>query len=493
MNQPLRVLIIEDSEDDALLLLRELRKGGYEPSYTRVQTADEMKTALEAQQWDIVLSDYVMPGFSGLKALGILREKGLDVPFVIVSGQIGEDIAVEAMKAGAHDYIVKGSLKRLVPAIARELGEAESRRERRRVEKALRRSEASLAEAQRIAHLANWEWDIIANVLWYSDEIHRIFGLTQSQIPATFEAGLDHVHPEHRPRVRQAITEALQSSTGYGLDYRFVRPDGTEGVVHAEGEVTFDDDGKPIRMVGTTQDVTERKRLEERLRALSRRLIQVQEEERRTIGRELHDQIGQSLTVVKLLIDNAIKAPAGRVKKILNEAETVTHEVITQLRDLSSELRPSMLDDLGLLPTLIWHIGRLGSRSGLEIDFKHSGLNRQFPPEIATAAYRIMQEALTNVIRHSGADQAIVRVWAEESKLVVWVEDHGRGFDPSARHFQNTIGLSSMEERALLLDGTLIIETSPGNGTLITAELPLVEPPGNREAGNEKDHADTSR
>ncbi len=137
MGLPLRVLIVEDSEDDATLLVRELRRGGYEPTFVRVDTPDAMKSALTNQTWDIVISDYVMPKFSGIAALKLFQESGIDLPFIIMSGKIGEDFAVEAMKAGAHDYIVKGKTARLIPAIQREMREAEVRRGRKRAEVAL--------------------------------------------------------------------------------------------------------------------------------------------------------------------------------------------------------------------------------------------------------------------------------------------------------------------------------------------------------------------
>src|SRR4030042_5935520 len=131
MGQPIRVLIVEDSEDDTALVVRELRHGGYEPTFERVETAEAMRNALDKQTWDIVIADYTMPGFSAIAALTLFKESGIDLPFIIVSGTIGEETAVEAMKAGAYDYLMKGNLKRLVPALKRELKEAEVRRERR--------------------------------------------------------------------------------------------------------------------------------------------------------------------------------------------------------------------------------------------------------------------------------------------------------------------------------------------------------------------------
>jgi putative nucleotidyltransferase with HDIG domain len=146
VNTPLRVLIVEDSEDDALLLVRELKHGGYEPIFERVDTTEAMGAALAKGSWDIILSDYAMPRFSAFAALELFKKSGLDVPFIIVSGAIGEEIAVEMMKAGVHDFVMKGNLARLIPAIERELREAEVRRERKKVQKQLEHSFIDLAE-----------------------------------------------------------------------------------------------------------------------------------------------------------------------------------------------------------------------------------------------------------------------------------------------------------------------------------------------------------
>jgi DNA-binding NtrC family response regulator len=140
-SQPLRLLLVEDSEDDAILLLRMLTRGGYEPACERVDNAQAMQDALTKQDWDLIIADYVIPGFGGLPALQLLKDRGLDIPFIMVSGQMGEDTAVGAMKAGAHDYLRKDNLARLVPAIGRELREAEVRRARNQALEALRESE----------------------------------------------------------------------------------------------------------------------------------------------------------------------------------------------------------------------------------------------------------------------------------------------------------------------------------------------------------------
>ena len=149
MGTPLHVLIVEDSEIDALLLTLELKHGGYEPIHERVETAEAVRAALRNNIWDIILCDYNLPGLNGLEVLAIVKETGSDIPFIIISGAIGEEVAVEAMKAGAHDYIMKDRRQRLLPAVERELREAALRREHRQVEAALRKSEREIPPACR--------------------------------------------------------------------------------------------------------------------------------------------------------------------------------------------------------------------------------------------------------------------------------------------------------------------------------------------------------
>ncbi|TVM04216.1 MAG: hypothetical protein CV087_00810 [Candidatus Brocadia sp. WS118] len=274
MKKPLRVLVVDDSADDGELMLRELLREGYEPVFERVETASAMKMMLEKREWDIVLADHSMPFFSAIGALTELQLSGQDIPFVIVSGSIGEELAVSAMKAGAHDYIMKDNLARLVPAIERELAEAEERRKRKRAEVALQKSEASLANAQRIAHMGNWDWDIVKNELRWSDEIYRIFGLVPQSLCPTYEVFLDFVHAKDRELVKNSVHKALYERKPYRIDYRIVLPDGSERMVYAEGAVVFDNNGQAVQMNGTVQDITERRQLEKELRILNESLEQ---------------------------------------------------------------------------------------------------------------------------------------------------------------------------------------------------------------------------
>jgi PAS domain S-box-containing protein len=216
----------------------------------------------------------------------------------------------------------------------------------------------------------------------------------------------------------------------------------------------------------------------ERLQILSQRLVEIQEVERRTIARELHDEIGQSLTGLKLVLDMATRSLGEDASDGLSEAMALVDELMTQVRNLSLDLRPTMLDDLGLLPALLWHCGRYTDQTGIHVDFRHTNLERRrFRPELETAAYRIVQEALTNVARHAEVDEAQVRLWIEQDMLNVQVADQGVGFDPGDPLIADvSSGIVGMRERVVLTGGDLTVESAPGAGTRLTAELPLAAP-----------------
>jgi PAS domain S-box-containing protein len=208
------------------------------------------------------------------------------------------------------------------------------------------------------------------------------------------------------------------------------------------------------------------------MKALSLRLVRVQEEELRYVGRELHDEIGQLLAGLGFAIEMALQSTDGRpshLLKVKSLADTITGLV----RELSRKLRPSMLDDLGLLATLPWLFKRFSSHTNVRVVFQHMLVEgERHDHEIETAVYRIVQEALTNVARHAGVDQANVRLWSRDGILGLQVEDKGTGFDVQAAKAGNTNGLNGMRERVVLLGGKFTIETEPGKGTRLMAELP---------------------
>ena len=202
MDEKLNLLIIEDSEDDAHLLIRKLKKEGYRPDYKIIDNAPDMEAALNNGKWDIIIADYSMPGFSGLNALKILKEKKLDIPFIIVSGIIGEDIAVEAMKAGAHDYIMKKNLKRLFPAIKRELHEV---RLKKKAEEALRKSEERLKLAMDATSDGIWDWNIKTGEVYFSPRCYTMVGYEEDEIQPSPSSWLSYVHSSDKNSVIEIV------------------------------------------------------------------------------------------------------------------------------------------------------------------------------------------------------------------------------------------------------------------------------------------------
>lgn len=214
----------------------------------------------------------------------------------------------------------------------------------------------------------------------------------------------------------------------------------------------------------------------QRLQTLSHRLVEVQETERRAIARELHDEIGQILTGVNLILELVARLPVEQARTRLDQAQNLVNELMLRVREMSLELRPPMLDDLGLLPALLWHFERYTEQTNIRVTFKHSGLERRFPPQIEIVAYRVIQEALTNVARHAEVPDVTVRTWANHRLLGVQVEDRGRGFEPHiALENHASSGLSGIRERTLLLGGQFLIEAVPGHGCCLSIELPLEE------------------
>ncbi|MBN1148523.1 MAG: PAS domain S-box protein [Anaerolineales bacterium] len=270
MNHPLRVLIVEDSEDDAYLLLRLLRKSGYEPTHRRVDTAEAMQAALEEQEWDIILSDYNMPGFDGLSALRLYKQSGLDIPFILVSGMIGEEAAVEAMRTGAHDYLMKDNLTRLAPAIQRELQETEVRRARRQAEESLRASEKRYRLLVQHAPSGIYEIDL-TNLKFISvnEVMCEYTGYTEEEFLSLnpFDLLVDESKVDFVKRQAQMIAgEQVPDAVEFKIQGKGKR----QFWVILRTRLTRENDRRIATVV--VHDITERKQAEEALRLYSERL-----------------------------------------------------------------------------------------------------------------------------------------------------------------------------------------------------------------------------
>ncbi len=272
----LRVLLVEDSENDAMLLLRELRRGGYKPLSQRVYTPEDMAEALSAadagdEPFQVVISDYYMPRFSAPDALGLLRELGYDVPFIVVSGKIGEDAAVEIMKAGANDYLTKENMSRLCPAIGRELREAEVRRERERAEKALGRSEDRFRRlVEQIPAVTYVQEPIDSDtpkaITYMSPQYEAMLGYPAETEILDEEHWLRVLHPDDRERVLAEEQRTDETGEPYRIEYRLIARGGRVVWVRDEATLVKDEDGNSLYWLGVQYDITEQKRTEEEFR-----------------------------------------------------------------------------------------------------------------------------------------------------------------------------------------------------------------------------------
>jgi PAS domain S-box-containing protein len=215
----------------------------------------------------------------------------------------------------------------------------------------------------------------------------------------------------------------------------------------------------------------------ERQRKLSKSLVDIQEAERRRIAKELHDHLGQVLTGLQFMLESAKQQASGTQRSNLEEIQNSVSDIIRQVREMSLNLRPSMLDDMGLVPTLLWHFDRYTSQTGIRVNFQRNEIPGRLPLEIETAAYRIIQEALTNVARHAQVNEVLVGLVVQENTLWVEVLDKGKGFEVSAEAEKPSSGLSGMRERVGLLGGYMVLESFINQGTQIVAALPLTDQP----------------
>lgn len=262
---PLRLLSIDDDESDVFLIVHDLRKGGFDVTWERVASAKDLGRALELPVWDVITCDWMMPSFGGPEALAQLRDRGVDTPIIVVTGQVGEEFAVTAMKAGANDFVCKDNLGRLVPAVERELLEAERRRERARAQAALQESNERLRLAQEAGKVIVWDSDLTTGTTTWSDPVPG----NSQVLPHAFDGGgiafLAMVHPEDRDRVRRSIVRAVTDDIDFDVAFRVLLDDGGIRWVESRGRALRDGHGNATRLLGVSLDVTERKRAEELL------------------------------------------------------------------------------------------------------------------------------------------------------------------------------------------------------------------------------------
>jgi len=366
--------------------------------------------------------------------------------------------------------------------------------ERKRAEEALRESEQRLKEAQKVAHIGHWELDPKIGKPTWSEEIFHIFGLDPKKNEPSFVDHETHLYPDDWPILKMAVTKASTDGTHFDIQFRIVHPSGEIKWMHSLGTATMDTNGAVSKLFGTAQDITERKRVEAelrtshlQLRALAGRIQQIREEERARIAREIHDEMGGGLTGLKLdlawllrKMDDADKREeyVALIDKI-HASNALIDQMISTVRRISTDLRPSVLDDLGLIAALDWQLSEFMHHTEIPNEYTTTCEYVNVEMDTAVAVFRIFQEALTNVARHSGATKVAVVIregerslFGDES-LVLEIRDNGRGITDEEILSPESLGLLGMKERVLAFGGKLSIYGEPGGGTALILKIPL--------------------
>jgi PAS domain S-box-containing protein len=469
MSSPLRILHLEDDVADAVLVRDTLEMNGIACDVTRVETESAFLTYLQQGGFALILADYTLPSFDGLSALRIARQQTPDLPFIFVSGTLGEEVAIEALKIGATDYVLKTGLSRLAPAVHRGLREAAERAERKKAEEALRRSERELRQV--IETIPAMVWSALpdgSNVLMNS----RWMEYTGSSA-----AGLGWQAAVH-PNDLSGHMDAFRTSSAAGLPFeaevRFCRSDGEYRWFLVQGMPFRDEQGNILKWYGIVTDIEDRKRadearLEERVR------------ERTRIARELHDTLLQSFQALLLRFQAAIdllqEHPAEARQK-LESALDQAAQAITEGRNAIQKLRSAVtVTDLAVA------IRTLGeelaadetNRSSAVFDVAVVGTLQEVHPVLCDEAYRIVSEALRNAFRHARAQEIEVEIRYDEKQFGVRVRDDGKGIDPKflgGGGHEGHYGLEGMRERATLIGGQLTIWSELFSGTEIELSIP---------------------
>jgi PAS domain S-box-containing protein len=354
--------------------------------------------------------------------------------------------------------------------------------QRLRMEQALRENRRLLARAQELAGLGYWEYDAASDLTRGSRELRRMLGIGRNLPAQSPEWCLNLVHPEDRERVREAVLESFEKASSYELEARVLTGEGAQRILVMAGEAVKDDAGRVTKVIGSCLDVTEQREREnalcdaaDQLQALSRRLVDAQETERRRLATELHDRVGQNLTALGINLDILARRMSGLDADARHRLEDSHSLIVATTRCVAGvldELHPPMLDDLGLGPTLRWAAQDFSRRTEIPTKVRVDGVERRIDRQNELALLRIVQEALTNVARHAGACAVgITLVWHPES-LQVEVADDGAGFECSGPRGATGLGIATMRERSLAVHGQLDIDSAPGRGTCVRVLVP---------------------
>jgi PAS domain S-box-containing protein len=374
------------------------------------------------------------------------------------------------------EYDMAGTLKKIVVTFV-------DISDRRKAEEELRLSEEMLNMAQAIAKIGSWEFNFETQELKWSKELYRIFEAEDFTGDGLYEYFRNKFHPDDLHKLDDAIQYAIENSSGYQYQHRIISKDGSIKHILGIGELIKNNKGELIGLKGSGQDITEIIKAEEKLqqsyqqiKQLVTHLQDIREQERTNMAREIHDELGQQLTGLKMYISWLSKKCAPQeieIKEKFSSAMLLIEETIRSVRKISMDLRPSILDDLGLLAAMEWQSMEFEKRSGISTEFINLTNNKDVPPRLKTGLFRIFQESLTNIARHADAKKIISSLKFDNNKLTLTITDDGKGFIYKNIDSKKTLGLLGMEERTKEMGGRYEINSKPGTGTTVSVTVPV--------------------
>lgn len=461
MDESLKILILEDVPFDAELINRELLKNGLNFISRRVEIEEDYLRELKEFQPDVILADHSLPHFDGVTALKITKEQYPDIPFIFVSGKMGEDFAIEALKCGATDYVLKGSLSKIYLAVNRALEEVAEHSKRKTAEEALINSHRQLIEAQKIGHIGSWELDIETHEMKCSDEFYSIMKLDPLKFGGKFEALIDIIHHEDRQEVKNRIDEALNEYKSFSNDYRIVRPDGTTRIVSSKGKVIMDSSGKALRIVGTEQDITEQRLSEEKIKSSLK--------EKEILLQEIHHRVKNNLQVILSLLRlqsrfitdpdavNKFKVTQNRVRTI-----AILHENLYRSDDLAKIKFRGYVKILA--EDLLYFYEMNDHNIDMVVDVEDVSLNI----ETAIPCGLIINEIVANSLKYAFPDHRsgqikIILTVDGDNKINLIVSDTGIGFPEGIDvETTNTFGMQLIKYLSKQLKARIKLDRSNG-------------------------------
>ena len=459
-----RILVVDDLESDARLVEAMLVGSGFSCVTTTTDAARVVELHRE-NRYDLIILDVLMPGMDGFQVLDAIAAVEPQRPLPVIVSTAEPDHMKRALEAGARDFVGKPvRLVELLPRVRNAL-EAEGRY------RAL--VEQSLAGIY-IVEDGCWVYANPRLCEWLGYRFEEMRG----------RPSIDFIVEEDRARLVENRRRAFEGDrTALKGDFRMLRRDG--GIINMSFESRLIEQAGRVVIFGVAQDITDRERAQvelrralQRLRTLSNRVLAIQEEERRHIARELHDDVGQLLVALDIGLHRLAPHVAGTHELLVSECIKVAAGIREKLREISVELHPPHLDQLGLQDALRWLVSRHRQMTGIDIECNFRDVDGMLlPPLVESACYRICQEALSNATRHAKAHKITVELALRHGRLVIRIADDGVGFDQDAQRAglitSGSMGLVSMEERTRLAGGRFEMKSAPGAGTCISAVFPM--------------------